>query len=102
MNLKQVPQNFMKVSIVNDVQLKSWKINIVSEKIINYRVTSRSIVKLASWFEKNLEFWYNTLCSLSKTRTCSLLYLFTLKFVYKDVTVRYLNYLNRCVVIRLS
>ena len=102
MNLKQVPQNFMKVSIVNDVQLKSWEINIVSEKIINYRVTSRSIVKLASWFEKNLEFWYNTLCSLSKTRTCSLLYLFILKFVYKDVTGRYLNYLNRCVVIRLS
>ena len=56
MNLKQVPQNFMKVSIVNDVQLKSWKINIVSEKLIDYRVTSPSIVKLASWFEKNLEF----------------------------------------------
>ena len=47
-NLKEVPQNFMKVLNVDDVTLSSQimasqrKVNIASEKIINYRVTSPS------------------------------------------------------------
>ena len=47
-NLKQVPQNFTKNVCIDDVtptfQLMTWyrKINIVSKKIINYRVSSPS------------------------------------------------------------
>ena len=47
-NLKQVPQNFMKAFNVDDIiliyqLLASYKkINIASEEIINYRVTSQS------------------------------------------------------------
>ena len=47
-NLKQVPQNFMKTFNADDVTLAFQlmasykKINIASEKIINYRVTSAS------------------------------------------------------------
>ena len=62
-NLKQVPQNFMKVFNVNDITqsrlMTSYrKIYIASEKIINYRVTSPSntAVKLASQFDKEQQF----------------------------------------------
>ena len=47
-NLKQIPQNFMKVFKVDDVSQRSHlmssyrKINIASEKVINYRGTSLS------------------------------------------------------------
>ena len=47
-NLKHVPQNFSKVFNIDDVSL-TWqlmasyrKINIASQKIVNYRVTSPS------------------------------------------------------------
>ena len=49
-NQKQVPQNFMKLFDVDDVSLTSQlmtsnrKNNVASEIIINYRVTSLSIV----------------------------------------------------------
>ena len=62
-NLKQVPQNLMKVFNVNDITQSRFmtsygKINITSEMIINYRVTSpsNSAVKLASQFEKEQQF----------------------------------------------
>ena len=49
-NLKQVPQNFMKAFNVDDVTLTSQittshrKINIASEKIVNYRVLPQVII----------------------------------------------------------
>ena len=72
------------------------KINIVSEKIINYRVTSPSnhYCQIRTWVEKDLEF---RLYTISKTRTHSCQYLFYVKlcslnrfkvlYVYVNVTV---------------
>ena len=106
-NLKQVPQNFMKFVHVDDVTLTSQlttpyrKINNAIENITNYRVTSPSnyccqisiIVRERPGTSVMIHFF-----SFFKARTRSPLYFFTLKFVYADVAVRYLNYLNQCIV----
>ena len=70
-NLKQVPQNFTKNVCVDDVTLifqlmtSYRKINIASEKIINYRVPERPGILVIIHF-----------------------------FVFYDVKIRYSNYLN--------
>ena len=94
--LKQVPQNFINVYKVDDVTLR--KISIASEKIINYRVTSSSN-----------HYWQ--ICILAGERIrisvviCCFLFVrqelvhanvfCTWRFVYKNITVRSLDYLNR-------
>ena len=76
-NLKQVPQNFMKVFYADVIMviMSYRKINIVSEKIINYRVTSPGshCCQIRTWVEKDLEF---QLYTISKTRTRSCRYFF--------------------------
>ena len=73
-----------------------------SEKIINYRVTypSKHCCQI-SIIDREKPGASDTVFSLSKARTRLHLYLFTLKFVYTDATVRYLNYLDRCIVIHV-
>ena len=98
-NLKQVPQNLMKVLSVDDIKLTPKiitsyrKTNITGIRIINYRVII-TFVNVASLLDKHVKFlsWYvafyfedyNTFMSIKR--------------VYKDVTVRSLDYLNRCIV----
>ena len=90
-SLKQVPKNFMKTFNVEDVtptshRMTSYrKINITGEKIINYRVTSPS-----SHSQINI--------IVLKRPGISVIIHFSFSL---SVTVRYLNYLNRCIVMRV-